>query len=89
MAHDNSYSFLGKALVIDGISALVDAASGLFGWRSVAGLFGGAILAGAIYLIRSPGDSELRPLIALMALCYFVGIILDFAAARARRRTTL
>ena len=77
-----------KANMIEGISALLDAANGLFGWRSLVGLVGGALIAGALYFLRAPTANDLRPLIALVALCYFGGIILDLTAARARRRTT-
>jgi hypothetical protein len=73
--------------VIDGVAALLDAANGLFGWRSFLGAVGGALVAGALYLVHPPTDGNIRPLVALVAGCYLIGVALDLAASRARRRS--
>ena len=73
--------------MIDGLAAVFDAAMGLFGWRSLIGAIGGAAIAGALYLIHVPADGNIRPLIALVAVSYLIGVAQDLAAMRARRRS--
>ncbi len=73
--------------MINGLACILDAASGLFGWRSVVGAIGGLLIAGALYAIHVPSDGNVRSLVAVVAVCYLAGVALDLAEMRARRRT--
>ena len=73
--------------MIDAVAAVLDAASGLVGWRSVAGLICGAFLAGALYFLGLPAHPDIRPLIVVVAFCFLVGAFWDFMVLRARQRS--
>jgi hypothetical protein len=57
-----------------------------FGWRSLAGAIGGAVIAGALYMVSGPIVGKIRPLVVLVAVCFLLGVTLDLVASRARRR---
>jgi hypothetical protein len=73
-------------VLLDALGAIFDLLGAvLIGWRSFLGLLCGAALAGAFAWFRPPRAGDAWALIAVVVLCYVVGLSWEYSAVRRRR----